>query len=54
MRQIPLEELQPPLPTLTGIRADYLKGVTADQLIVLDAGKLLTDPKITITQAMDA
>jgi purine-binding chemotaxis protein CheW len=28
VRSITVEELQPALPTLTGIRAEYLKGIT--------------------------
>jgi purine-binding chemotaxis protein CheW len=53
VRQIPLQEIQPPLPTLTGVRLEYLKGVTADRLVVLDIVKLLTDPKIKISQSME-
>ena len=47
---IPVSALQPGLPTLTGIRAEYLKGVTADRLAVLDAGKILTDQKIIVQE----
>ena len=47
-RVVPLRELQPSLPTLTGIREEYLRGVTADLTVVLDAGKLLSDPKIVV------
>lgn len=36
------------LPTLTGIRADYLKGVTGNGIVVLDDEKLLTDKKMCI------
>ena len=50
---VPLSELQRSLPTLTGVRAEYLKGVTANRLIVLEATKLLTDPKITICYPME-
>lgn len=49
-RIIPLGELQPPLPTLTGIRADYLKGITAERVIVLDAGRILGDPKLIVNE----
>jgi purine-binding chemotaxis protein CheW len=45
--------IQQALPTLTGVRAEYLKGVTADRLVVLDAGKLLADPAMKICQSMD-
>ncbi|AWV05072.1 chemotaxis protein CheW [Burkholderia sp. JP2-270] len=34
---------QAPLPTLTGIRSAYLKGITRDREVVLDAQKLLAD-----------
>lgn len=49
-RSIRLSDLQPPLPTLTGIRAAYLKGVTADRLAVLDTGRILGDPRIIIKE----
>jgi purine-binding chemotaxis protein CheW len=52
VRRIPQRELQPSLPTLTGIRAEYLKGVTAERLIVLDANKLLSDPKIVVREEL--
>jgi purine-binding chemotaxis protein CheW len=43
VRSIPLATIQPSLPTLTGIRAAYLKGVTGERLVILDAAKLLAD-----------
>jgi purine-binding chemotaxis protein CheW len=49
-REISLARLQPPLPTLTGVRAGYLKGISDDRLIVLDAARMLTDPKIIIDE----
>ncbi len=48
IREISLADLQPTLPTLTGIRSEYLKGVTGDRLVVLDAPKLLSDKKIVV------
>jgi purine-binding chemotaxis protein CheW len=50
---LPLRDIQPPLPTLTGIRAEYLKGVTKHGLIVLDVTKLLTDKKIILHQEVE-
>jgi purine-binding chemotaxis protein CheW len=47
-RYIPLNEIQPSLPTLTGIRMDYLKGVTTERLVVLDMAKILADQKIIV------
>jgi purine-binding chemotaxis protein CheW len=47
--------LQSTVPTLTGgVRSDYLKGVTAEQLVVLDAGRILRDPKIIVHDDVDA
>lgn len=48
VRNIPLSEIQPGLPTLTGVREDYLKGITADRLVVLDAVKLLHSDTIVV------
>lgn len=48
VRNIPLRGIQPALPTLTGVREDYLRGVTAERLVILDAAKLLTDSNIVI------
>ena len=45
---VPIGELQTTLPTLTGIRADYLRGITGDGLVVLDARKILSDPRILV------
>ena len=50
IKKIRLSDLQPSLPTLTGIRKDYLKGVTGDRLVVLDAGKILSDKKIVVNE----
>lgn len=49
-RYLPLAAIQAPLPTLTGIRAEYLKGITAERLVVLDGKKLLTDTSIVVEQ----
>lgn len=48
VRPVPFNELQPSLPTLTGIRADYLKGVTKERIVVLDAKRILSDKKIVV------
>ena len=40
--------LQESLPTLTDVRSQYLKGVTGERLIVLDAGKILRDEKLVV------
>jgi purine-binding chemotaxis protein CheW len=53
VRSIPVRDLQPSLPTLAGIRADYLKGVTSDSLVVLDLGRILADPKIVVQDEVE-
>jgi purine-binding chemotaxis protein CheW len=53
VRSIPTESLQPSLPTLTGIRSDYLRGVTAERLVVLDLARILADPKIIVHDEVD-
>jgi len=50
VRHIPLTDIQPSLPTLTGVREEYLKGVTPERLVVLDAEKLLTDEGIVVQE----
>jgi purine-binding chemotaxis protein CheW len=54
VRPIALEELRPDLPTLTGIRAEYLKGITKDSLVVLDVETILTDEKILVDEVVNA
>lgn len=51
-RLVPEASLQPALPTLTGIRAAYLRGVTAERLVVLDARRLLADPRLTVNDEL--
>lgn len=48
VRSIPITEIQPSLPTLTGVREEYLKGVLEDRIVVLDTMKILSDPKIIV------
>lgn len=50
IRKIPLGKLQPALPTLTGIREEYLKGITEDRTVILDAQKLLSNKKIIVNE----
>jgi purine-binding chemotaxis protein CheW len=53
VRQIPGEEIQPPVPMQPGVRAEYVRGVTADRLVVLDGARILADPAIKICQATE-
>ncbi len=54
VRAVPRASLQPSLPTLTGIRADYLLGVTDEQLVVLDLDRILADPRILIHEEVES
>ncbi len=47
-RRLAQDSLQEALPTLSGIREKYLKGVAADGVVVLDGGKLLADEALVV------
>jgi purine-binding chemotaxis protein CheW len=50
IRNIPVSDLQPPLSTMSGIHAEYLKGVTGERLIVLDMERFLTDKRLILQE----
>ena len=54
MRRIALDQLHAPPATLSGIRADYLRGVTSDLLIVLDMARILADPGFIVHDEADS
>lgn len=54
VRSIALLEIQSSLPTLTGIREDYLTGVTKERVAILDAAKLLSDRKLVVQEEVQA
>jgi chemotaxis signal transduction protein len=43
-----IEEIESPLTTQAGIRANYIRGVTTDLLVVLDLNALLSDKQLII------
>ena len=53
-RDVATSEIQPPLPTLTGVRAEYLMGITRDRVAILDAAKLLSDRNIVVQETVGA
>jgi len=53
VRRIPVAQIQPSLPTLTGIREQYLKGVSSERTVVLDAEKLLADERIVVQEQVE-
>ncbi|MGR3177463.1 MAG: chemotaxis protein CheW [Candidatus Anammoxibacter sp.] len=48
VRSIPVDNIQESLPTLTGIRKEYLKGLTEEGLIILNIEKILGDKNIIV------
>ncbi len=53
-RSIPLDEIQPPLPTLTDIREEYLRGVTEERLAILNAERIVCDERIVVHEEVEA
>jgi purine-binding chemotaxis protein CheW len=53
VRRVSVAQIQPSLPTLTGVREAYLKGVTAERTVILDAEKLLADERIVVQEQVD-
>lgn len=45
---VSINDIQPGLPTLTGIRGEYLIGITGERVVILDVEKLLKDKKIIV------
>lgn len=52
MVTLPLGRLQTTLPAMPGIQSQFLKGVTADCLIVIDLARVMADPGIVIHEEM--
>ncbi|TAN62172.1 purine-binding chemotaxis protein CheW [bacterium] len=52
-RVVNADNLVKTLVTLTGIREEYLMGVTTDRTAVLDAGKLLSDKRIIVREGVE-
>jgi purine-binding chemotaxis protein CheW len=49
-RPVPLDAIQAPPVTVTGIGAEYLKGITGERTVILDAKKILDDEKIIVNE----
>ncbi len=48
MKKVNVNSLQRQLPTLTGVRAKYLLGISPEKVIILDGAKLLTDKDLVV------
>jgi len=53
IRNIPKSGLNPPLPTMTGIHAGYIKGVTGEGLILLDMERFLNDRQLIVHEEVE-
>jgi len=51
--RVRVADIQPSLPTLTGVREAYLIGVTLERTVILDAEKLLADEKIIVQEQVE-
>jgi purine-binding chemotaxis protein CheW len=48
VRALPEASLQPPPATLSGVHAEFVRGVTDEALIVLDAARVLAHPSMVV------
>lgn len=48
IRRFPLDDLRPPLPTLTGVKSEFIRGITNDRIVLLDANRVINSEKILI------
>jgi len=53
VREVARASLQAALPTLTGLRQEFLLGITPDRVIVLDAAKLLASREIIVREEVE-
>jgi purine-binding chemotaxis protein CheW len=54
LERLPVNGVQPPVATLTGIRADYLLGIGPRSLVVLDGAALLADERLIVKEDVSA
>ena len=52
-RSVPLADIRPALPTMTGIRETYLRGIAEGDLVILDAARLLADKSIVVNEEVE-
>jgi purine-binding chemotaxis protein CheW len=51
-RSVPLDTIQAPPVTVTGIGAEYVRGVTGERVVVIDAQKILDDERIIVNETV--
>jgi purine-binding chemotaxis protein CheW len=54
VRALRLSDLQVGPAAATGVRAEHVRGVTSDRLVVLAIGKVLSDPRLVIQDQGDS
>jgi purine-binding chemotaxis protein CheW len=54
VRRMKRASLQPTLPTLSGIGAEYLMGVSEERVVVLALERILADPNIVVDDTVDS
>lgn len=53
IQKIPSAHIQPSLPTLTGTKLEFLKGVTRERIILLNGEKLLGSQQILVNETVE-
>lgn len=54
VRIVKLEDIQSSLPTINDARAEYIKGVTEEGLVILDIEKLFSQSKLIVNDEVEA
>ena len=53
VRRISVDALQPAHATLSESAAGYIKGITAERLVVLDVNRMLADPRLIVHEQVE-
>lgn len=53
IRKIPVTEIQPALPTFTGLKLAFMLGVTIDRIVLLDGSKLLSSKELVVDETVE-
>lgn len=52
IKKISVDQIQPTMPTLTGVKEDFLRGITLDRIIILDGKKLLSSSQLQVDETV--
>lgn len=53
VRSIRTDQIQDSLVTLTGLRAEFLKGVNGERLAIMDAGAIISDQRLVVNDEVE-